>query len=120
FWIACIPAVKLERICIDPILTNAGWTGVSKATPFAILGLVIIELRGLSAAEAHEPHRTIPRGLLLAQITLIVLVVLTWFFAAAAGSDYKKTGDVANVYPLPLVYQEVWPGSAHLLAFAVV
>ena len=38
------------------------------------------------------PHHSIPRGLMLAQITLIVLVVLTWFFAAAAGNDYKVTG----------------------------
>jgi ethanolamine permease len=58
-----------------------------------------------------------------AQLTLIVLVVLTWFFAAAAGDDYTKTGDVANLYPLPQVYREVWPGRAHLphlVAFSLV
>src|SRR5262249_54638182 len=38
----------------------------------------------LAAEEAHEPHRTIPRGLVWAQLTLIVLVVLTWFFACGA------------------------------------
>jgi ethanolamine permease len=122
FWIACIPAVKLERIFTEPILTN-GWIGVLKAIPYAIWWLVIIEMVALAAEEAHEPHRTIPRGLLLAQLTLIVLVVLTWFFAAAAGSDYRKTGDPANLYPLPFVYREVWPGSEnlpHLMAFAVI
>jgi len=56
----------------------------------------------------------------LAQITLIGLVVLTWFFAAAAGSDYKITGDPANLFPLPLVYAEIWPDQPHLLAFSVV
>ena len=41
---------------------------------------------GLRSApeEAHEPHRTIPRGLVWAQLTLIALVVLTWLFACGA------------------------------------
>jgi ethanolamine permease len=122
FWIACIPAVRLERIFTEPILTN-GWTGIIKAIPYAIWWLVIIETVALAAEEAHEPHRTIPRGLLWAQVTLIVLVVLTWFFASAAGNDYRKTGDPTNLYPLPFVYQEVWSGTEnlpHLLAFAVI
>jgi ethanolamine permease len=122
FWIACIPAVRLERIFTEPLLTD-GWSGVLKAIPYAIWWLVIIESVALAAEEAHEPHRTIPRGLLLAQITLIVLVVLTWFFTAAAGSDYRITGDSTKVlYPLPLVYSQVWPGAQHLphlLAFAL-
>jgi len=120
FWVACIPAVRLERIFTEPLLPN-GWSGVLKAIPYAIWWLVIIETVALAAEEAHEPHRTIPRGLLLAQLTLIALVVLTWFFTAAAGDDYRKTGDLE--YPLPWVYAEVWPGRAHLphlLAFAVV
>jgi ethanolamine permease len=123
FWIACIPAVRLDRIFIDPILTDAGWTGVLRAIPFAIWWLVIIEMVALAAEEAHEPHRTIPRGLLLAQLTLVVLVVLTWFFATAAASDYKKIGDETVLYPLPIVYKEVWPGTKnlpHLMAFAVI
>ena len=44
----------------------------------------------LAAEEAREPHRSIPRGLTFAQITLIVLVVLTWFFAVTAGSDTRR------------------------------
>jgi ethanolamine permease len=122
FWIACIPGVRLERIFTEPILTD-GWAGVIKAIPFAIWWLVIIEMVALAAEEAHEPHRTIPRGLLLAQLTLIVLVVLTWFFAAAAGNDYRETGKDTNSYPLPFVYRQVWPDSEnlpHLMAFAVI
>ena len=96
FWIACIPGVRLERIFTKPLLT-AGWTGVLKAIPYAIWWLVMIETVALAPEEAHEPHRTIPRGMTLAQITLIVLVLLTWFFAAAAGTDYRKTGDDEHV-----------------------
>lgn len=121
FWIACIPGVKVERILTEPLL-NHGWEGVIKAIPFAIWWLVIIESVALAAEEAHEPHHSIPRGLTYAQITLIVLVVLTWFFAAAAGSDYKKTGDANLLFPLPHVYSEVWPGkshSPHLIAFSI-
>jgi ethanolamine permease len=122
FWIACIPGVRLERIFPQPLLPE-GWSGVVKAIPYAIWWLVIIETIALAAEEAHEPHRTIPRGLILAQITLIVLVILTWFFAVTAGGDYKKTGDAANLYPLPGIYREVWPAPSHLphvIAFSVV
>jgi ethanolamine permease len=119
FWIACIPGVRMERIFTEPILTN-GWAGVLKAIPFAIWWLVMIETVALAPEEAHEPHRTIPRGLTLAQITLVFLVLFTWFFAAGAGKDYTKTGADDMLYPLPFVYGEVWPRSTHLIVFSVV
>jgi ethanolamine permease len=113
FWIAAWPGVDLQRIFTQPVLTQ-GWLGVVKAIPYAIWWLVIIEAVALSAEEAREPERTIPRGLTLAQLTLIVLVVLTWFFASAAGKDYRVTGDGVNtLYPLQFVYREVWPGPQH-------
>jgi ethanolamine permease len=118
FWIACLPGVRLERIWTSPLLSH-GWSGVLKAIPFAMWWLVMIETVALAPEEAHEPQRTIPRGLTLAQITLIVLVILTWFVAAGAGRDYSRTGDESMSYPLPFVYGEVWPGSAHLIAFSV-
>jgi ethanolamine permease len=119
FWIACIPGVRMERILTDPLLTD-GWLGVVKAIPFAIWWLVMIETVALAPEEAREPHRTIPRGLTMAQITLVVLVLLTWFFAAGAGNDYKETGDEDMSYPLPFVYGQVWPKSTHLIVFSVV
>ncbi|HEV3204574.1 MAG TPA: amino acid permease, partial [Gemmataceae bacterium] len=100
FWIACIPGVRLERIFTEPSLPN-GWPGVLKAIPFAIWWLVMIETVALAPEEARDPHRTIPRGLTLAQITLVVLVLLTWFFVSGAGKDYTKTGDESITYPLP-------------------
>jgi ethanolamine permease len=118
FWIACIPGVKMERIFTEPALTN-GWRGTLRAIPYAIWWLVMIETVALAPEEAREPHRTIPRGLTYAQITLIVLVILTWFFASAAGTDYMKTGDDDMSYPLPFVYGEVHPKSMHLIAFSI-
>ena len=58
--------MQLERI-FTTRCSPTGWTGVLKAIPFAIWWLVIIETVALAAEEAHEPHRTIPRGLTLAQ-----------------------------------------------------
>src|SRR6476660_1139330 len=120
FWIACIPAVHFDRIWTTPVLT-AGWEGVLKAIPYAIWWLVMIETVALAPEEAHDPQRTIPRGLTLAQITLIVLVLLTWFFVSAAGSDYVATAGV--LYTLQQAYEEVWPGQQtrwHLVPFAIV
>ena len=118
FWIACLPGVHVDRILTQPLLTK-GWNGVLQAIPFAIWWLVMIETVALAPEEAHEPQRTIPRGLTLAQLTLIILVLMTWFVAAGAGSDPDKTGDEAISFPLPFVYKEVWPNSGHLLAFSV-
>jgi ethanolamine permease len=117
FWVACIPGVRIERILTEPLLTN-GWAGVLRAIPFAIWWLVMIEAVALAPEEAREPHRTIPRGLTLAQVTLIALVLLTWFFVAGAGENYIKTADEA--IPLPFVYGQVWPNSPHLIAFSAV
>jgi len=61
-----------------------GWKAVLGAVPYALWWLVMIETVALAAEEAHEPHRTIPRGLTWAQLTLIALVVLTWLFACGA------------------------------------
>jgi ethanolamine permease len=97
---------------------TSGWTGVLKAIPYAIWWLVMIETVALAPEEAREPQRTIPRGLTLAQITLVVLALLTWFFAAAAGKDFVKTGE-EEMSPLPFVYRDVWPNSRHLIAFSL-
>jgi ethanolamine permease len=121
FWIACIPGIQVSRIFTNPILPF-GWKGVLLAIPYAIWWLVIIESVALAAEEAHEPHKTIPRGLAYAQVTLIVLVVVTWFVVSSAAQDYRKIGESSLLFPLPAVYQEVWPGKGHmphLLAFSV-
>ena len=121
FWVACIPGIRIERLLTDPVLPG-GWKGVLLAIPYAIWWLVIIESVALAAEEASEPHVAIPRGLAYAQITLIVLVVVTWFVVSTAGDDYRKTGDPALAFPLPFVYRQVWTDPAHqwhLMGFSV-
>jgi ethanolamine permease len=83
--------------------------------PYALWWLVIIETVALAAEEAHEPHFSVPRGLVLAQITLVALVLLTWWFASGA-APYAETGAVD--YPLPLVFKKVWGTGWFLSAFS--
>ena len=119
FWIAAAPGVDLNNILTTPLLPH-GWQGVLRSIPYAIWFLVIIESVALAAEEAHEPHRTIPRGLLLAQLTLIVLVIVTWFFVCGTG-DYKVLTDTP--YPLQYLYGQIWSGDRHawhLIGFCVV
>ncbi len=114
FWMGAARGMSVERVLHQPLLPS-GWSGVLGAVPYALWWLVIIETVALAAEEAHEPHVSIPRGLVLAQITLVVLVLLTWWFASAA-APYTETGAVD--YPLPLVFKKVWGTGWFLTAFS--
>src|SRR2546427_8908553 len=116
FWLGAAPGASRARVFTKPLLP-AGWSGVLGAVPYALWWLVIIETVALASEEAHEPHVSIPRGLVLAQITLVVLVLLTWWFASAA-APYAETGAVD--YPLPLVFKKVWGTGWFLTAFSAV
>ncbi len=115
FWAACVKGVTAERLMASPLLPS-GWSGVLGAVPYALWWLVIIESVALAAEEAHEPQVTIPRGLVWAQITLVTMVVLTWFFACGA-APFAETGKVD--YPLPLVFRSVWGSGWFLTAFSI-
>lgn len=122
FWIAAATHFSWERVWTDPLFPpSRGWRSVLDAVPYALWWLVMIETVALAAEEAHEPHRTIPRGLVWAQLTLIVLVVLTLIFACGA-MDYQKlavteTGEDVS-YPLAKVIQQIPLGqSSPLLVY---
>jgi len=94
------------------VLGEKGWKAVLDAVPYALWWLVMIETVALAAEEAHEPHRTIPRGLTWAQLTLIAIVVLTWLFACGAiDSEQIATID----YPLAEVVHRIPAGRSSLL-----
>jgi ethanolamine permease len=97
FWAAAATHFSWQRVWTGPILTQrGGWDTVLKALPYALWWLVMIETVALAAEEAHEPHRTLPRGLVWAQLTLIGLVVLTWLFACGAVDDYQRLAVLEN------------------------
>ncbi len=97
FWVLAATNFSSERVWPSPLLPEAkGWRAVLDAVPYALWWLVMIETVALAAEEAHEPHRTIPRGLAWGQLTLIGLVVLTWLFACGAVDSQKLAAKVVN------------------------
>jgi ethanolamine permease len=87
FWIVGATHFSWARVWPSPVLPEGpggGWQAVLRAVPYALWWLVVIEAVALAAEESHEPHRTIPRGIVWAQLTLIALVILTWLFACGA------------------------------------
>jgi ethanolamine permease len=115
FWAAAATHFSWQRVWPEPPLPEAlGWSAVLKAVPYALWWLVIIETVALAAEEAHEPHRTIPRGLVWAQLTLIGLVVLTWLFACGSAAF----GELADVeYPLLKAISLIPAGRSPLLFY---
>src|SRR4029079_19157865 len=121
FWIAAATHFSWERIWTQPVLA-AGKRGkaVLDPLPYALWWLVMIEAVALAAEEAHEPHRTIPRGMVWAQLTLIVLVVLTWLFACGALDAHKlavndKGKDIS--YPLAEALRSTSLGKSWLVTY---
>ena len=90
------------------------------AVPYALWWLVMIETVALAAEEAHEPHRTIPRGLVWAQLTLIALVVLTWLFACGALESQKLAVNAQGKgisYPLAEALRSIPVGQSGLVTY---
>ncbi len=125
FWGAAATHFSWQRVWTDPVLPrDKGWKAVLDALPYALWWLVMIETVALAAEEAHEPHRTIPRGLVWAQLTLIVLVVLTWLFACGAVDNYQdlavivRDGQKESVdYPLAKVLRMIPLGQSPALVY---
>jgi ethanolamine permease len=114
FWAVAATSFSAERVWTSPVLPEAkGWKAVLDAVPYALWWLVMIETVALAAEEAHEPHRTLPRGLVWAQLTLIVLVVLTWLFACGAlDSQALAVDEQGNdiSYPLAVAVRSIPAG----------
>jgi ethanolamine permease len=122
FWALAATEFRWDRIWTDPLFPQTkGWRAVLDAVPYALWWLVIIETVALAAEEAHEPHRTIPRGLVWAQLTLIALVVLTWLFACGAVDDSQQlavTPEGEDIsYPLAKVVATISVGRSPLAVY---
>jgi ethanolamine permease len=115
FWAAAATSFAPERVWPPSVLPEAkGWRAVLDAIPYALWWLVMIETVALAAEEAHEPHRTIPRGLVWAQLTLIGLVVLTWLFACGAQESQELGG---SDYPLAEALRSIPLGRSPLVTY---
>ncbi len=122
FWCLAATNFSWDRIWTNPVLpAEKGWRAVLDAIPYCLWWLVIIETVALAAEEAHEPHRSIPRGLVWAQLTLIVLVVLTWLFACGAVDDSQLLAVTAEgrdvSYPLAKVIRDIPVGRSPAVVY---
>jgi ethanolamine permease len=121
FWAAAATNFSADRVWPrEHLLGDKGWQAVLDAVPYALWWLVMIETVALAAEEMHEPHRTLPRGLTLAQITLTVIVVLTWLFACGAMDAQKiaVNGDRNDIeYPLAEVLFRIPAGEIGVLRY---
>lgn len=123
FWGLAATNFSWHRVWTEPLLPKEkGWQAVLDAVPYCLWWLVIIETVALAAEEAHEPHRTIPRGLVWAQLTLIGLVGLTWLFACGAMENYQDIAVDANgadiSYPLAKVVGSIPIGKSPLAVYS--
>ncbi|MFO0968294.1 MAG: amino acid permease [Gemmataceae bacterium] len=116
----------VDELRLGPGLDGAGgpgrqgrWGAVVDAIPFALWWLIIIEGAALAAEESHTPARTIPRGLTLAILTVIVLVVFTIVTACGAlPSQQIAAKDAKPVdYPLAEVIRQIPAGESPLLFY---
>ncbi len=123
FWGLAATNFSWDRVWTEPLLPKKkGWQAVLDAVPYCLWWLVMIETVALAAEEAHQPHRTIPRGLVWAQLTLIVLVVLTWFFACGAMENYQdiavdEKGNGIS-YPLAKIVGAIPVGKSPLAVYS--
>jgi ethanolamine permease len=120
FWIAAATHFSPDRVWPrGNLLGTKGWRAVLDAVPYALWWLVMIETVALAAEEMREPHRTLPRGLTLAQLTLTAIVVLTWLFACGATEAQRIAVDAEGKdvsYPLAAVLHDI-PAGGPLLRY---
>jgi ethanolamine permease len=122
FWVVAASHFSWERVWPPghALPEQKGWAAVLDAVPYALWWLVMIETVALAAEEAHEPYRTIPRGLTWAQLTLIALVVLTWLFACGALEAQQLAVDAQGhdiSYPLAEVIRRIPAGQSAVLLY---
>jgi ethanolamine permease len=86
-----------------------GWRGVADAIPYALWWLIIIEGVALSAEECRQPSRNIPRGLIAAIVTVVVMVVLTLGLGCGA-LPWQELARKEDNSPLGRVVQETLDG----------
>jgi ethanolamine permease len=100
FFIGAIAVVDFERYAFDippepggSRFLPFGWKGVFAALPFAIWFYLAIEELPLAAEESHDPKRDMPRGILLALLTLVACAFLTLILNSAVAPGARELGE---------------------------
>jgi ethanolamine permease len=87
FGVAMAPHVELANLLKLPanVATPVSLGGIFACVPFAIWLFITVEQTGSAAEEAHNPGRTMPRGILAAIGTLLVTALVVLVCAPGAG-----------------------------------
>ncbi len=106
------PSFRMENVTHNAL--PHGWLGTFDAFPAAIWFYLAIEGVANAAEEARDPNRDLPRGFVLALITLIALALGVFFCAiGVAGWEaivYPTPGsEVTSDSPLPLAMAHAVP-----------
>jgi ethanolamine permease len=121
FYVGAIPHFDITRWAV----TEGGWFprgigGVFGALPFALWVYLGIEQLPLTAEEARDPGRDMPRGIFWSLATLIVCSLLTPILSGSIPPGARKVGESQE--PLVLGFQAIFGMGmgARLLALCAV
>ena len=123
FWIGAIPNFSWDiALNIEPEGGNSrflpfGWLGIAQALPFAVWFFLAIEEVPFAAEESKNPQRDMPKAIMWAMLTLIVVAVLTLTLGSGIATGAAGVGESEE--PLILAFEAIFGagiGSA-LLSF---
>lgn len=107
FWAGAAPLVNWKHWALDDgALLPQGAGGVFGALPFALWVYLGIEQLPLAAEESHDPGRDMPRGILLALLTLIVCSFLTPALSGGIAPGARAVG--RSTEPLFLSFKTIF------------
>jgi ethanolamine permease len=99
FWVGTLPHVDFEQFALDvpPDPGASRWLphgirGVFAALPFAVWFYLAIEQLPLAAEESHAPAKDMPRGILLALLTLTICAFLTLVLSSSIAPGANALG----------------------------
>lgn len=85
-------------------LTTKTWSGIFASIPFAIWFFLAIEGAAMSAEEAKDPQKTIPKAYIYGILTLLFLAVGVMLFAGSV-CDWRDLSNIND--PLPRAMKAV-------------
>lgn len=94
---ASFPHISVAKI-VGGDMFKGGFSGIFNAVPFAIWFYLAAEGGAMSAEECKNPKKDIPRGFILAILTLVILALAT-FLCTAGVLDVKTLGTTNSPIP---------------------
>ena len=117
FWMALIKITAIVLMIVLGLFLPNGWWGMGLATAVVMFSFGGIELIGITAGEAENPDRTIPRAINQVIWRILIFYVGTMIVLMALW-PWNKVGMEAS--PFVQIFENVGiPAAAHILNFVV-